>query len=64
MTVPVNGPGGDESVETTLPTSAEIGPLVTFTLQRDLGTRLDKYLTSRITFMSRNQLQHLIETGG
>ena len=37
---------------------------VTFNLQRDLGTRLDKYLTSRITFMSRNQLQRLIETGG
>jgi 23S rRNA pseudouridine1911/1915/1917 synthase len=98
MTVPVNGPGGDESVETTLPTSAEIGPLilpggkvnpeairrayeiaaergpaedsesaplwrVTFTLQRDLGTRLDKYVTSRVTFMSRNQIQRLIETG-
>ncbi|MEM7622965.1 MAG: S4 domain-containing protein, partial [Planctomycetota bacterium] len=37
---------------------------VTFELQRDLQTRLDKYLTSRITFMSRSQLQRLIETGG
>lgn len=39
-------------------------PRVTFTLQRDLNTRLDKYLTSRITFMSRTQLQRLIESGG
>lgn len=37
---------------------------VTFTLQRDLNTRVDKYLTSRITFMSRNQLQKLIASGG
>ena len=37
---------------------------VVFTLQRDLQARLDKYLTSRITFMSRNQLQRLIEGGG
>lgn len=37
---------------------------VTFTLQRDLQARLDKYLTSRITFMSRNQLQKLIAGGG
>ena len=37
---------------------------VTFNLQRDLRTRLDKYLTSRITFMSRSGLQRLIETGG
>lgn len=39
-------------------------PRVTFTLQRDLQTRLDKYLTSRITFMSRTQLQRLIASGG
>lgn len=37
---------------------------VTFTLQRDLNKRLDKYLTDRITFMSRNQLQKLIDEGG
>lgn len=37
---------------------------VTLTLKRDLGSRLDKYLTSRITFLSRNQLQRLIESGG
>ena len=39
-------------------------PVVTFTLQRDLKSRLDKYLTSRITFMSRTRLQKLIESGG
>ncbi len=39
-------------------------PEVTFTLQRDLNTRLDKYLTSRVTFMSRTQLQKLITDGG
>jgi len=38
-------------------------PRVTFVLQRDLRARLDKYLTSRITFLSRNQLQRLIEEG-
>lgn len=37
---------------------------VTFKLQRDLAKRLDKYLTDRITFMSRNQLQRLIDEGG
>lgn len=37
---------------------------VTFTLQRDLQTRLDKYLTTRIAFMSRAQLQRLIDEGG
>ena len=37
---------------------------VHFTLARDLNKRLDKYLTDRITFMSRTQLQRLIELGG
>lgn len=37
---------------------------VSFTLQRDLNKRLDKYLTDRISFMSRAQLQKLIELGG
>jgi 23S rRNA pseudouridine1911/1915/1917 synthase len=37
---------------------------VTFTLKHDLNKRLDKYLTDRITFMSRNQLQKLIGEGG
>jgi 23S rRNA pseudouridine1911/1915/1917 synthase len=37
---------------------------VVFVLQRDLDKRLDKYLTDRITFMSRTQLQGLINEGG
>lgn len=37
---------------------------IVLTIQRSLKTRLDKYLTSRVTFMSRNQLQRLIEGGG
>jgi len=37
---------------------------VVFTLTRDLNKRLDKYLTDRIAFMSRNQLQRLIDLGG
>jgi 23S rRNA pseudouridine1911/1915/1917 synthase len=37
---------------------------VEFTLSRDLNKRLDKYLTDRITFMSRTQLQGLIDVGG
>lgn len=48
---------------------AELGadeppPAIAFELQRDVGSRLDKYLTSRITFLSRNQLQQLIDSGG
>jgi 23S rRNA pseudouridine1911/1915/1917 synthase len=39
-------------------------PRVTFTLKSDLKKRLDKYLSDRIGFMSRNQLQRLIEGGG
>ena len=39
-------------------------PRVTFKLSRDLDKRLDKYLTDRITFMSRSQLQRLIDEGG
>ncbi len=37
---------------------------VRFTLQRDLKSRLDRYLTSRVPFMSRTQLQRLITEGG
>ena len=37
---------------------------VPFEMARDVKGRLDKYLTSRITFMSRNQLQALIDEGG
>ena len=49
--------GGEDSADEEL-------PRVIFTLQRDLGARLDKYLTSRVTFMSRTQLQKLIDSGG
>lgn len=38
-------------------------PRVAFRLTRDLDKRLDKYLTDRISFMSRAQLQRLIEDG-
>ncbi len=37
---------------------------VRFEMGRDVKDRLDRYLTSRITFMSRNQLQALIDSGG
>ncbi|MCC5821700.1 MAG: RluA family pseudouridine synthase [Phycisphaerales bacterium] len=37
---------------------------VRFELQRDLRTRLDKYLVTRVTFMSRSALQRLIDGGG
>lgn len=37
---------------------------VVFVLQKNLETRLDKYLASRIGFMSRAQLQRLIDEGG
>lgn len=37
---------------------------VVFSLLKDLNKRLDKYLTDRIPFMSRNQLQRLIDDGG
>lgn len=37
---------------------------VRFVLQRDLSTRLDKYLVTRVTFMSRSALQRLIDDGG
>jgi 23S rRNA pseudouridine1911/1915/1917 synthase len=36
---------------------------VSFTLSRDLDKRLDKYLVDRITFLSRNKLQELIDAG-
>ncbi|MEO1535419.1 MAG: RluA family pseudouridine synthase [Planctomycetota bacterium] len=40
-------------------------PRVQFTLARDLNEpRLDKYLTSRIRFLSRSQLQQIIDAGG
>lgn len=36
---------------------------VSFTLTRDLEKRLDKYLVDRITFLSRNKLQELVDAG-
>ncbi len=54
------GAGGEEGAEG----EGEGLRRVTFKLTRDLDKRLDKYLTDRITFMSRNQLQRLIEVGG
>lgn len=37
---------------------------VRFTLARDIRDRLDKYLTTRIKFMSRSKLQEMIDQGG
>jgi 23S rRNA pseudouridine1911/1915/1917 synthase len=37
---------------------------VRFEIRRDLDKRLDKYLTGRISFLSRTQLQKLIDGGG
>jgi len=37
---------------------------VRFTLTRDIRDRLDRYLTTRIKFMSRSKLQELIDQGG
>jgi 23S rRNA pseudouridine1911/1915/1917 synthase len=55
-------------VEDALPTGfvkdAPRAQTVTFNLQRDLQKRLDKYLTDRITFMSRSKLQDIIDGGG
>lgn len=39
-------------------------PRVVFKLGRDLDKRLDKYLADRVPFMSRAQLQRLIDDGG
>jgi 23S rRNA pseudouridine1911/1915/1917 synthase len=67
-------PGGavdGEAMRKALEAAAESGQeddvelrRVVFTLNRDLQKRLDKYLTDRITFMSRTQLQRLIDEGG
>lgn len=44
---------------------SEIMPRVQFELSRELNeARLDKYLTSRVRFLSRNQLQQIIDSGG
>jgi 23S rRNA pseudouridine1911/1915/1917 synthase len=51
------GEDAEESGESELPS-------VTFEIRKDINKRVDKYLTDRITFMSRNQLQKLIDNGG
>lgn len=38
-------------------------PGVRFDLQRDINDRLDRYLTSRVPFLSRTRIQRLIESG-
>lgn len=66
-------PGGKVSAEALAKAAQQAGDAadedeelgrVVFSLQRDLKKRLDKYLTDRIGFMSRNQLQRLIDEGG
>ena len=52
------GSGGDATVDETTEDDAPMR--VRFHLGRDLNKRLDKYLTDRIPFMSRTQLQRLI----
>lgn len=52
------GSGGDATVDET--TEDDAPTRVRFHLGRDLNKRLDKYLTDRIPFMSRTQLQRLI----
>ncbi|MBL8760407.1 MAG: RluA family pseudouridine synthase [Phycisphaerae bacterium] len=37
---------------------------ITFNLKSDLNKRLDRYLTDRIGFMSRTQLQNVVREGG
>lgn len=59
----------DAEIDPDRPTQAQVADddapnRVVFVLQRNLETRLDKYLASRIAFMSRAQLQRLIEEGG
>ncbi len=60
------GAGDGEADETIgAPEAEDDAPnRVEFELRRDLNKRLDKYLTDRITFMSRTQLQRLIDEGG
>ena len=44
---------------------SELMPRIQFVLSRDLNEpRLDRYLTSRVRFLSRSQLQRIVEAGG
>ncbi|MBA4028261.1 MAG: RluA family pseudouridine synthase [Planctomyces sp.] len=54
----------DDDEPSALPDPAALAPVpVRFRLARDLDKRLDKYLCDRVTFMSRAQLQRLIDAG-
>jgi 23S rRNA pseudouridine1911/1915/1917 synthase len=54
----------DQAALATAPDNDDAPSRVVFVLQRDLDKRLDKYLCDRIPFMSRSQLQRLIDEGG
>ena len=64
---PLVKPGGQvdpEAVRAAWEASESDEPVtIAFELQRDVGTRLDRYLTQRIGFMSRTQIQRLIDDG-
>ncbi len=53
----------DADAEAVQPADDDAPNRVVFKLKRDLQKRLDKYLTDRIPFMSRTQLQRLIDAG-
>lgn len=64
-TAPTSLTGDDAIADADVPAEDEVVPQkVVFRLKRDLQKRLDKYLTDRISFMSRAKLQQLIEAGG
>lgn len=56
---------GDDRIDDAIkPTDDDAPNRVVFSLLKDLNKRLDKYLSDRIPFMSRSQLQRLIDEGG
>ncbi|MEQ8770424.1 MAG: RluA family pseudouridine synthase [Phycisphaerales bacterium] len=61
------GPGGkvdQDAVRTYFETAGDDDrPTIRFVLQRDRQIRLDKYLAIRVGFMSRTQIQRLIDDG-
>lgn len=56
--------GDDESASVLSPESERAIRTVRFVLSKDLKKRLDRYLCDRIEFLSRNQIQKLIDDGG
>jgi 23S rRNA pseudouridine1911/1915/1917 synthase len=58
------GPDGGDGTDATDAGDDESLRRVVFEIKHDLDKRLDKYLTDRISFMSRTQLQKLIDGGG